>query len=168
MEKCPLNKQTLREGQIMKFILFLWSLGVVGFLFLHAPVSAEKVSIEHYGLDRVGKFLAHEVTEEIARSPILQVSEQNEDGWKLVLLTLEADDASIYSVVLVRKNFDTIFDQYVLAFNGVCAIGRLGHCAREIVDKVQEPINQFDSNWREFAEPESTIELENHQPDSGE
>lgn len=152
----------------MKFFLFLWHMGAVGFVLLHAPASAEKVSIEHSGLDHVGKFLAHEVTEEIARSPILQVGEPDEDGWKLVLLTLAADDASIYSVVLVRKNFDSIFDQYVLAFNGICAIARLEHCAREIVDRVREPISQFDSNWREFSEPETTIELENHQPDSGE
>lgn len=122
---------------------------------MHFSASASPISVQQIGVDRFGKFLAHEVSEEISVNPALRVGEETEDGWKLVILTSGGDEATFFSVVLVRKRFEEIFDQYVFAFNGICAAQRLRFCAREIVANVQEPIAQFETDWRDLSEPDA-------------
>lgn len=126
------------------------------FALASARGEANPISVEYLGGDRIGTFLAHEVTEEIAGSAALSVGQADEDGWKLVLLTTESGRVAFYSVILVRKRFAEVFDQYVVAFNGFCSATRLRYCAREIVGRVKDPIDQFERNWRELTLPENT------------
>jgi hypothetical protein len=116
--------------------------------------SASPVSVEHVGADRIGRVLSHEVAEEIASSAFLSIAAADADGWKLVLLTMENGRSAFYSVVLVRKRFEDVFDQYVIAFNGTCDAAKLRYCAREIVEQVRDPIDRFEQNWRELSLPE--------------
>jgi hypothetical protein len=118
--------------------------------------SASPVSVEHIGADRIGRILSHEVAEEIAGSAFLSIAAADADGWKLVLLTTEKGRGAFYSVVLVRKRFEDVFDQYVIAFNGTCDAAKLSSCAREIVERVRDPIDRFEQNWRELSLPEET------------
>jgi hypothetical protein len=130
----------------------LFGLGLVAALGIaHRPASSAPISLEHIGANKVGKFLAHEVSEEISTTDMLRVGQDADDGWKLVLLTLDVEGATFYSVVLVRKQFDDVFDQYVFAFHGTCAVEQLRSCARDIVGRVQEPIVQFESDWRDMS-----------------
>jgi hypothetical protein len=131
----------------------LVGLGLIGALGIaRAPASSAPISLQHIGANKVGKFLAHEVTEEISANQVLRLGQDADDGWKLVLLTSDAENATFYSVVLVRKQFDDVFDQYVFAFQGMCAAEQLRSCARDIVGRVQEPIAQFESDWRDLSE----------------
>jgi hypothetical protein len=118
------------------------------------PASSAPVSLQHIGDSKAGTSLASAVTEEISATQILRVGQDADEGWKLVLLTsnAEADGTTFYSVVLVRKQFDDVFDQYVFAFQGRCAAEQLQTCARDIVGRVQEPIAQFESNWRDLSQ----------------
>ena len=118
--------------------------------------SASPVSVEYVGTDRIGRFLAHELTEEIAGSPALSVGKADAEGWKLVLLTTGNGRSAFYSVVLVRKRFEDVFDQYVIAFNGICSAASLNSCAREILAQVSDPIDRFERNWRELSLPGKT------------
>jgi len=124
---------------------------------VHFSASSAPISIQQIGVDRVGKFLAREVSEEISVNPALRVGGDAEEGWKLVILTSESDEATFYSVVLVRKRFEEIFDQYVFAFNGICAVERLRYCAREIVGNIREPIAQFETDWRDLSQPDDEV-----------
>lgn len=134
----------------------LLGLGLIASLAIPwSPASSSPISVQHIGGGNVGKFLAHHLTEEIAVNPALNLSDDAEEGWKVVLLTSEVEDAAFYSVVLVRKQFDQVFDQYVFAFQGVCSVERLQNCAREIVAKAEEPIAQFETNWRDLSEPDA-------------
>jgi len=120
---------------------------------MHFSTSAAPISVQQIGVDRFGKFLAHEVSKEVSINPELGLAEETDDGWKIILLTTGGESATFFSVVLVRKRFEEIFDQYVIAFNGVCAADKLQSCAREIVANVQEPISQFENDWHDLTEP---------------
>ncbi len=78
-------------------------------------------------------------------------------------MTMASDNATSYSVVLVRKRFDEVFDQFVVAFNGNCPLANLGLCAQEIVEHVRDPISQFESNWREPAAPPTSSDNQEEQ-----
>ncbi|MEO0056681.1 MAG: hypothetical protein RIT17_111, partial [Pseudomonadota bacterium] len=103
------------------------------------PVSSAPVSLQHIGDSKAGTSLAGAVSEEISGNQILRVGQDADEGWKLVLLTsntegdAEIEGATFYSVILVRKQFDDVFDQYVFAFQGRCAAEQLQTCARDIV-----------------------------------
>lgn len=134
----------------------LLGLGLIASLAIpRSPASSSPISVQHIGISQIGKFLAHHLTEEIAANPALHLTDDAEEGWKVVLLTSEGEGATFYSVVLVRKQFDQVFDQYVFAFQGVCAVAALQNCAREIVAKVEEPIAQFETDWRDLSEPDA-------------
>jgi hypothetical protein len=140
--------------------LCIVALGLLASLALaRIPASSEApLSVQHVEVSRLGRFLAHEVTEEISASRGLRVSEDGEDGWKLVLLTSDRDEITFYSAILIRKQFDDVFDQYVIAFQGTCAVVALQSCARDIVQRVQEPIAEFESSWEELSEPANEAE----------
>jgi hypothetical protein len=122
------------------------------------PAYSAPVSLQHIGDSKAGTSLAGAVSEEISTNQILRVGQDADEGWKLVLLTSNAEGdaevhgATFYSVILVRKQFDDVFDQYVFAFQGRCAAEQLQTCARDIVGRVQEPIAQFESNWRDLSQ----------------
>lgn len=126
------------------------SLGISRF-----PASSAPISVQHVGTSPIGKFLTHEVTKEIAANQELHVGGDAEDGWKIVLLTSDGQGTTFYSVVLVRKQFEAVFDQYVFSFQGICPAERLQLCAREIVGKVREPISQFEADWEEMSTPDA-------------
>lgn len=139
----------------------LLGLGLIASLAIpQSPASSSPISVQHMGASQVGKFLAHHLTEEIAANPVLHLTDDAEEGWKVVLLTSEGEGATFYSVVLVRKQFDQVFDQYVSAFQGVCAVTRLQNCAREIVAKVEEPIAQFETDWPELSALDAEAEVQ--------
>ena len=125
-----------------------------------SPASSSPISVQHIGAGELGKFLAHHLNEEIGANPELHLSDNADEGWKVVLLTSEGEGATFYSVVLVRKQFDQVFDQYVFAFQGVCSAERLQACAREIVEKVEEPIAQFETDWRDLSQPDAEDQSE--------
>lgn len=120
-----------------------------------SPASSSPISVQHIGAGQIGRFLTHHLNEEIGANPELHLSDDADEGWKVVLLTSEGEGSTFYSAVLVRKQFDQVFDQYVFAFQGVCAVARLQNCAREIVAKLKEPIAQFETDWRDLSEPDA-------------
>lgn len=131
------------------------------------PVTAlaEPVSVAHSGSDALGKRLAVELTQEVMRHPDLTATAETDRGWKIVLVTIANDGATTFSVSLVNKAPEALFDYYVTSFVGVCGAQRLESCAGEIVAKVLEPIDAYERNWREFAEaddPADTAELANN------
>lgn len=126
-----------------------------------SPASSSPISVQQIGSGQLGKFLAHHLNEEIGANSDLHLSDNADEGWKVVLLTSEGGGSTFYSAVLVRKQFDQVFDQYVFAFQGVCALTRLENCAREIVAKVKEPITQFETDWRDLSEPDEEAEGQN-------
>jgi hypothetical protein len=133
------------------------------------PASSAPVSLQHIGANKVGSSLADAVTGEISATRVLRVGQDAEEGWKIVLLTsnangdAEAEAATFYSVILVRKQFDDVFDQYVFAFQGRCAADQLQPCARDIIGQVQEPITQFESDWRDLSQAPSEPASEREQ-----
>ncbi|MBI1404268.1 MAG: hypothetical protein GC147_13795 [Porphyrobacter sp.] len=110
-----------------------------------------KVSIEHSGTGRLGKLLAYELRQEIAGSRTAALGTDADEGWKIVLLTLEDSDSTTYSATLVRKNFDREFDSYVTSTIGPCPGTALPGCAREIAAGFAGPIADYESGWRETA-----------------
>jgi hypothetical protein len=148
----PLTVDRVSKGFCVLALGLMASLG-----FAYFPASSAPISVEHIGTNKIGKFLASEVTEQISASQSLRVGEDAADGWKLVLLTSDGEGATFYSVVVVRKQAEQVFDQYVLVFHGICAVDRLEHCAGEIVRKAQEPITQFEAEWREMSGPDTKV-----------
>jgi hypothetical protein len=70
-----------------------------------------------------------------------------------VLLTIdgagEAAGSTIYSVTLVRKNFDREFDSYVTGGLGLCRGSELPGCARDIVTDIEGPMADYRLDWGE-------------------
>jgi hypothetical protein len=109
-----------------------------------------KISVEYSGSDRIGNLLVYELRNEIDRSPALVVGDDGDDGWKIVVLTMEGPDSStIYSTTLVRKNFDRAFDYFLITDIGVCQAETLPRCARDIVAGIEGPVIDYDTNWQE-------------------
>jgi len=108
-----------------------------------------RVSIEHSGTDRLGRLLAYEVRQEVAGSRTMALAADTEDGWKIVLLTLEGSGSTTYAATLVRKNFDREFDFFVTTAIGMCRGENFPACAKEIVAGFEGPINDYESGWRE-------------------
>lgn len=136
-------------GRITKGLVVL-GLGLfAGLAIARSQAASAPISVQHIGTSQTGRFLEHEVKQAIAASSTLGMGEEADEGWKLILLTSEKEGAAFYSVVLVRKQFEEVFDQYVVAFHGICTVEQLPDCAREIVGKVEEPAVQFETNWRD-------------------
>ncbi|MDC8755960.1 hypothetical protein OIK40_15035 [Erythrobacter sp. sf7] len=141
-------------GRLKKVLcIFGLALGAAaGLAFARFPASSAPLSIQHAEVSRIGKLLADEVTREVSASHLLRASEDADDGWKIILLTSDKDEFTFYSAILIRKQFDDVFDQYVFAFQGTCRVDALNFCARDIVGKVEGPIMQFQNDWKEFSE----------------
>jgi len=141
---------------ILKKALGVVGLGLcltAGLALARFPASRAPLSVQHVEVSRIGRFLAHELTREISASDRLRASEDADDGWKIILLTSDSGNTTFYSAILVRKQFDEVFDQYVFATQGACPSDSLGPCARDIIQRVQEPIVQFQSDWKDHSEP---------------
>lgn len=148
----------LDMGVITKGLVCL-GIGLIAFLtFSRSHAASAPISVEHTGTSQVGRFLAHEVKQTIAASQTLGLGDEADEGWELILITSEKESATFYSVVLVRKQFEDVFDQYVIAFHGTCTAEQLQQCAREIVNKVEEPAVQFEANWRDQLVAEGRAE----------
>ena len=114
---------------------------------LPGGVWAEPVSITHSGGDPVGTKLALELIQEVIRHPDLSAVGEIDSGWKVVLLTVESDGSTTFSVSLVKKAPDQIFDFFVTSFVGVCGLQRVPSCAQEIVEAIEQPLSVLNANW---------------------
>jgi hypothetical protein len=122
----------------------------VGACIIYAGAAhAGTVSVEHSGADRIGRLLAHELSLEIARNSGLVIGTREDEGWRVVLLTVPGDQSAVYSAVLVKKNFDQEFDFFVTTVAGACSAWELRACAYRIVTSFVEPISEYESGWRE-------------------
>ncbi|MEM1197103.1 MAG: hypothetical protein AAGH57_13435 [Pseudomonadota bacterium] len=113
-------------------------------------VWAEPVSINHSGEDAVGARLAFELVQEIIRHPALSAGSEIDPGWKVVLHTVETAGSTTFSVSLVKKAPDQIFDYFVNSFVGVCGSKRVKSCAQSVIARIEEPIALHHANWKEF------------------
>ncbi|MEM6858034.1 MAG: hypothetical protein AAF559_09190 [Pseudomonadota bacterium] len=117
---------------------------------------ANALRIDHSGSDLIGKQLAYELAQQVERSADFVPASEGDEAWKVVLLTVETDGSTSFSVSLVKTAPDALFDYFVTAFVGVCGAQRVQACSSDIMSQIAVPIADYEQNWSELADAERT------------
>lgn len=112
-----------------------------------SPSFAATIYVEATGDDTVGRRLASELREKIARSAQHKMVYTREDaGFVIVLVTLEdaKNLSTAYSYALTMPQVDKKgFDYFMTSSVGVCGSDRVTTCAATIFAGADESISQF-------------------------
>jgi hypothetical protein len=149
-----LDWEKARVKYIIKSLRLLVIGLIVSFGLQQSPSSASLVSVQNASADGAGENIVQEVGKEISKSSSLKFGQNEDKGWKIIILSSDFQSFYVYSAILIRKKFDSLFDEYVFSFSGKCDIDSSNYCAKEIVHKIQEPIDQFRRDWKEFSSPD--------------
>ena len=109
-----------------------------------AQEARPRIYVNYTSQDAVGRRLAYELRTEIARSPLLSLTDVEDDAFiRANLITIAADDndgysLTAYSFVITIKDLDGGFDKFYTHFAGICGANRVQLCARDMVTSIVE------------------------------